>query len=80
MLIQLYCVIQPTLTDIDGVDKMIGTPVRITQGGVGVTLVMFVVEAHPLNLVALLQGLSKLVHGLVGQGTFCLEPHALHLV
>lgn len=54
MLIQLYCFIQPTLTDIDGVDKMIGTPVRITQGGVGVTLAMFVVEAHPLNLVALL--------------------------
>lgn len=43
-------------------------------------LVMIVVEAHPLNLMALLQGLSKLVHGLVGQGTLCLEPHALHLI
>lgn len=29
---------------------------------------------------ALLQGLSVLVQRLVGQRTFCLEPHALHLV
>lgn len=29
-------------------------------------LLAMVVEAHPLNLVALLQGISKLVHGLVG--------------
>lgn len=37
-------------------------------------------DAHPLDLVALLQGLSVLVHGLIGQGTLCLEPHALHLI
>lgn len=37
-------------------------------------------ETHPLYLVALLQGLTKLVHVLVGQGTLSLEPHALHLI
>jgi len=29
---------------------------------------------------ALLQRLSVFVQGLVGQSTFCLEPHALHLI
>ena len=48
--------------------------------GVGVMVLMTVGEAHPLDLVALLQGLSILVHGLIGQGTLCLEPHALHLI
>lgn len=43
-------------------------------------VVRIVVEAHPLNLVALLQGLSKLVHAFVGQRTLRLEPHALHLI
>lgn len=38
------------------------------------------IGTHPLNLVALLQSLPKLVHALVGQRTLRLEPHALHFV
>lgn len=32
----------------------------------GLFMLAMVVEAHPLNLVALLQGISKLVHVFVG--------------
>lgn len=37
-------------------------------------------KTHPLDLVALLESFSKLVHDLVSQGTLCLEPHTLHLI
>lgn len=39
-----------------------------------------IIRAHPFNLVALLEGLPKLVHALVGECTLRLEPHTLHLV
>lgn len=54
--------------------------VQLQQWGGGDGLVMTAVETHPLNLMALLQSFTKLVHVFVGQGALCLEPHALHLV